>query len=34
MKLPMKNGKADYDEFSRMIDLFFDGGFNYFDKGS
>ena len=31
MRLPMKNGEVDYDEFSRMIDLFFEGGFNYFD---
>lgn len=34
MRLPMKNDEVDYDVFSRMIDLFFEGGFNYFDKGS
>ena len=31
MRLPMKNGDIDYDEFSRMIDLFIGNGFNYFD---
>ncbi len=31
MRLPMKDGKVDYDEFSRMADAFIDAGFNYFD---
>lgn len=31
MRLPMKDGKIDYDEFCGMIDYFLDQGFNYFD---
>lgn len=31
MRLPMKNGEVDYDEFSKIIDCFIDNGFNYFD---
>ena len=31
MRLPMKAGKVDYKEFSRMADAFIDAGFNYFD---
>ena len=31
MRLPMKEGKVDYDEFCRMADAFIDAGFNYFD---
>ena len=31
MRLPTKDGKVDYDEFSRMADAFTDAGFNYFD---
>ena len=31
MRLPMKNGKIDYDEFNKMIDYFIEHGFNYFD---
>lgn len=31
MRLPMKNGKVDYDEFIRMADAFVNAGFNYFD---
>ena len=31
MRLPMKGGEVDYDEFCRMIDLFMAEGFNYFD---
>lgn len=31
MRLPMKDGKVDYDEFIRMADAFIDSGFNYFD---
>ena len=31
MRLPMKDGEVDYDEFNRMIDAFLDAGFNYFD---
>lgn len=31
MRLPMKDGKVDYDEFIRMADVFVAAGFNYFD---
>ena len=31
MRLPMKDGKVDYDEFSRMADAFIAAGLNYFD---
>ena len=31
MRLPMKNGMVDYDEFNKMIDYAMDNGFNYFD---
>lgn len=31
MRLPMKNGQVDYDEFNKMIDTFIENGFNYFD---
>ena len=31
MRLQMKDGKVDYDEFCRMIDAFMEAGFNYFD---
>ena len=31
MRLPMKDGKIDYDEFSKMADAFIEAGFNYFD---
>ncbi len=35
MRLPMKDGEngkeVDYDEFSKMVDMFIDNGFNYFD---
>ena len=31
MRLPMKDGKVDYDEFKKMVDLFMAEGFNYFD---
>ncbi len=31
MRLPMKGGSVDYDEFIRMADAFTDAGFNYFD---
>ena len=31
MRLPMKGGGVDYEEFSRMADAFTDAGFNYFD---
>ena len=31
MRLPMKDGKIDYTEFSEMVDLFMAEGFNYFD---
>ena len=31
MRLPMADGKVDYEEFKKMIDAFIDAGFNYFD---
>ena len=31
MRLPMKNGEVDYQEFNKMIDYYMDLGFNYFD---
>ncbi len=32
MRLPLlENGDVNYEEFSRMIEAFFDAGFNYFD---
>lgn len=31
MRLPMKNEEVDYNEFNKMIDLFLENGFNYFD---
>lgn len=31
MHLPMKGAEADYDEFTRMVDMYMDAGFNYFD---
>ena len=31
MRLPMKDGKVDYDEFTRMADAFTSSGLNYFD---
>ncbi len=31
MRLPMKDGKVDYDEFNKMIDYSMENGFNYFD---
>ncbi len=31
MRLPMKNGEVDEEDFKQMIDAFLDGGFNYFD---
>ena len=31
MRLPMKNNKVDYEEFSKMTDAFIEAGFNYFD---
>ena len=31
MRLPIKDGKVDTVEFSKMIDTFLDNGFNYFD---
>ena len=31
MRLPMKNGEVDYDEFNKMIDYAMEHGFNYFD---
>jgi len=31
MRLPMKDGQVNYEEFNRMIDLYMSEGFNYFD---
>jgi len=31
MRLPMKDEKVDYEEFTKMADAFIDAGFNYFD---
>lgn len=31
MRLPMKEGSVDYEEFIRMADHFIEAGFNYFD---
>ena len=31
MRLPMKDGKVNYDEFRRMVDAFIASGLNYFD---
>lgn len=31
MRLPMKDGEIDYNEFCLMADAFLDAGFNYFD---
>ena len=31
MRLPMKGNEVDYDEFNKMIDYYFEHGFNYFD---
>ncbi|MDE6280718.1 MAG: aldo/keto reductase, partial [Oscillospiraceae bacterium] len=31
MRLPMKDGEVDTEQFSRMVDAFLEAGFNYFD---
>lgn len=31
MRLPMKEGEVDYEEFNKMIDVYLESGFNYFD---
>lgn len=31
MRLPMKSGDVDFDEFTKMVDSFIENGFNYFD---
>jgi hypothetical protein len=31
MRLPMKDGEVDLDEFKAMVDTFIENGFNYFD---
>ena len=31
MRLPMSGGEVDTAEFNRMVDLFLESGFNYFD---
>lgn len=34
MRLPMRDGEVDTREFSEMVDIFMDAGFNYFDTAS
>lgn len=31
MRMPMKGAEVYYDEFTRMVDMYMDAGFNYFD---
>ena len=31
MRLPMKGDEVDTAEFSKMVDIFLEAGFNYFD---
>ena len=31
MRLPMNGDEVNYEEFSRMIDVYMEAGFNYFD---
>lgn len=31
MRLPMKNGRVNYEEFKEMVDYFMEQGFHYFD---
>ena len=31
MRLPMREDKVDLPQFSRMVDMFMEWGFNYFD---
>jgi hypothetical protein len=31
MRLPMKDGEVNYEEMNKMVDLFLEAGFNYFD---
>lgn len=31
MRLPMVNGKVDIEEMNKMVDVFLENGFNYFD---
>lgn len=31
MRLPMRNGEVDIEEMNRMVDVFLESGFNYFD---
>ena len=31
MRLPMGDEQVDYEEFNKMIDLYMQEGFNYFD---
>ena len=31
MRLPMKDGEVDTEEFAGMVDAFLENGFNYFD---
>ena len=31
MRLPMKDGEVDRDEMCRMVDVFLENGFHYFD---
>ena len=34
MRLPMKGKEVDFDETSKMVDMFLANGFNYFDTAS
>ena len=31
MRLPLKGKDIDYENFSKMVDVFLENGFNYFD---
>ena len=31
MRLPMKGEQVDLEQFTRMVDIFLNAGFNYFD---
>ena len=31
MRLPMANGKIDLEQTNKMVDIFLENGFNYFD---
>ncbi len=31
MRLPMNDSQVDFEQFSQMVDIFLDAGFNHFD---